>query len=257
MAGDERPPVCDYEGSDYQSRFWEEGGREYEDRAEASALERLQPLPPGRWLEVGAGAGRNTARYRGFDQLILLDYSHSQLMTARERLGGGAGFLVVQSDIYHLPFARGTFAAATMIRTLHHMAEPLRALKEIRRVLSLGAGLLLEYPNKRNVKAILRWWLGRQEWNPFSGKPVEFARLNYNFHPRAVREWLRRCGFSIERELSVSHFRLNWLKRRLPLALLVALDAALQPTGRWWHLAPSVFLRARATEGSSTAGSNE
>ena len=39
------PPVCNYEGSDYQTSVWEQGGREYEDRAEAIALERL--LPPG------------------------------------------------------------------------------------------------------------------------------------------------------------------------------------------------------------------
>jgi len=31
------PPVCDYEGSDYQTSFWDKGGREYEDRTEAIA----------------------------------------------------------------------------------------------------------------------------------------------------------------------------------------------------------------------------
>ncbi len=25
------PPVCNYEGSDYQTSFWDEGGRSYED----------------------------------------------------------------------------------------------------------------------------------------------------------------------------------------------------------------------------------
>jgi hypothetical protein len=40
----EKPPVCNYEGSDYQERFWEKGGRSYEDAVEAVALKRL--LPP-------------------------------------------------------------------------------------------------------------------------------------------------------------------------------------------------------------------
>jgi len=31
------PPVCDYEGSDYRSRFWEGQGRDYEDQAERIA----------------------------------------------------------------------------------------------------------------------------------------------------------------------------------------------------------------------------
>ena len=37
------PPVCNYEGSDYQTSFWDQGGREYEDRTEAIALRRLLP----------------------------------------------------------------------------------------------------------------------------------------------------------------------------------------------------------------------
>ena len=45
------PPVCNYEGSDYQQSFWEAGGRSYEDGAEAVALRRMLPAS-GRWLEV-------------------------------------------------------------------------------------------------------------------------------------------------------------------------------------------------------------
>ena len=52
------PPVCDYEGSDYQDRFWEEGGRAYEDGAEVLALKRLLPKGGSHLLELGAGAGR-------------------------------------------------------------------------------------------------------------------------------------------------------------------------------------------------------
>ena len=35
-------PVCDYEGSCYQTEFWEQGGREYEDRVERIALRHLR-----------------------------------------------------------------------------------------------------------------------------------------------------------------------------------------------------------------------
>ena len=37
------PPICNYEGSDYQQAFWEKGGRAYEDQAEAIALKKLLP----------------------------------------------------------------------------------------------------------------------------------------------------------------------------------------------------------------------
>ncbi|HEY5903626.1 MAG TPA: class I SAM-dependent methyltransferase, partial [Anaerolineales bacterium] len=80
-------PICSYEGSDYQTSFWERGGRAYEDRAEAAALARLLPPDGDLMLEVGAGAGRNTPRYAGFQRIVLLDYSRTQLEQARDRLG--------------------------------------------------------------------------------------------------------------------------------------------------------------------------
>ena len=68
------PPLCDYENSDYQTSFWEQGGREYEDQVEAIALKHLLPNQ-GQWLlEIGAGAGRNTPRYHAFQHIVLLDY---------------------------------------------------------------------------------------------------------------------------------------------------------------------------------------
>ena len=45
--------------------------------------------------------------------------------------------------------------------------------------------------------------------------------------------------------LAVSSFRLGPLKRLAPTSLLVALDSAVQPTGRWQQLSPSVFVRSR------------
>src|SRR5512140_3757891 len=71
MPEEKRPPVCDYEGSDYQTRFWEKGGREYEDLCEAIALRRLLPKKGQLLLELGAGAGRNTPRYQGFERVVL------------------------------------------------------------------------------------------------------------------------------------------------------------------------------------------
>ncbi|MEW6567334.1 MAG: class I SAM-dependent methyltransferase [Chloroflexota bacterium] len=248
------PSICDYEGSDYQQRFWEHGGREYEDRVEAIALRRLLPPGGGRLLEVGAGAGRNSPRYAGYEQVVLLDYSRWQLRQAQARLGPSGRYRYVVADAYRLPFAPGTFQAATMIRTFHHMADPLLALRQVRRVLGRGAPFVLEFANKRNLKAIARWLLRRQEWNPFDKAAVEFAALNFDFHPAAVRAWLTEAGFVIRRQLTVSHFRVGLLKRRLPLQLLVAFDSLAQWTGNLWQLSPSVFLLARAAGGDGASG---
>ena len=241
------PPVCSYEGSDYQSSFWEKGGREYEDRTEAIALKRLLPKKGRLLLELGAGAGRNTPRYTGFDRIILLDYSRTQLEQAQERLGTSAKYLYVAGDAYRLPFVDGLFDVTTMIRTLHHMADAPKALAQVKNVLRSDGVFILEFANKLNLKAIGRYLLGRQKWNPFTLEPVEFAKLNFDFHPRAVRKWLRNLGFTIEKTLTLSHFRVGLLKRRLPTDVLVSLDSLFQWTGALWQLSPSVFVRACKT----------
>jgi ubiquinone/menaquinone biosynthesis C-methylase UbiE len=247
------PPVCDYEDSDYQASFWDQGGREYEDRVEAVALKRLLPRPGRLMLEVGAGAGRNTARYGGYERVVLLDYSITQLEQAQTRLGKSEMYVYVAADAYHLPFIEGLFDAATMIRVLHHMADAPRALAQVRDVLSPNGTFLLEFANKRNAKAVLRYLFGRQSWNPFTLEPVEFAALNFDFHPAAVRGWLRQLGFEIQKTLTVSHFRAGVLKRVVPIGVLVLLDSALQWTGEFWQLTPSVFTRARLrASGSET-----
>lgn len=242
----DKPPVCDYEGSDYQERFWEQGERQYEDQTEAIAIRRLMPKSGKLLLELGAGAGRNTPRYGGFERIVLLDYSTTQLAQAQARLGSSKRYIYVAADVYKLPFVDGLFDGATMIRVLHHMADVPRALVQIRQVLQPKAHFILEYANKLNLKAILRYLLGRQDWSPFDQEPVEFIELNFNFHPQAVRDWLRELGFAIQRQLTVSHFRIGWLKRNIPLKILVGLDSLFQFTGALWQLTPSVFLRAEA-----------
>ncbi len=243
----ERPPICDYEGSDYQSSFWEEGGRAYEDRVEAIALRRLLPSSGKLLLEVGAGAGRNTPRYLGFERVVLLDYSLTQLQQARDRLGQNKGYVYVAADAYRLPFVPGLFDTATMIRTLHHMADAPLVLRQIRRVLQPEGVFILEFANKLNLKAILRYILHQQPWSPFSPEPVEFAALNFDFHPKTVRSCLQESGFTVGRQLTVSHFRLGVLKRYIPLDILVGMDSMAQLTGNWWQLTPSVFVRCQAT----------
>ena len=239
------PPVCDYEGSDYQKSFWDSGGREYEDRTEAIALKRLLP-PGGRLLlELGAGAGRNTPRYRGFDRVVLLDYSRTQLEQAHQRLGNSDKYVYVAADVYRLPFVEGLFDTATMIRVLHHMADAPKALGQVKNVLDANGVFILEFANKLNLKAILRYWLGRQDWNPFTLEPVEFVKLNFDFHPKAIRDWLTELNFSIERTLTLSHFRVGFLKRIIPTSVLVFFDSILQWMGAWIQVTPSVFVRAR------------
>ena len=243
-------PICDYEGSAYRTEFWGQG-REYEDAVERVALRHLLPPTGRRLVEIGAGYGRLADLYSGYDEVVFFDYALSQLRQARELWedaapGGRPRYVYVAGDFYNLPFASGLFDTVATVRTIHHAADPPAVLQGVARILAPGGAFVLEFANKRNVKAILRYLVRRQDWSPFDWEPVEFVELNLNFHPAWMWERLAEVGLQIQELRTVSHFRLGLLKRLVPTGLLVSLDRLFQPTGALFQLTPSVFVRADA-----------
>jgi hypothetical protein len=115
---------------------------------------------------------------------------------------------------------------------------------------------VIEFANKLNLKAMLRWALGRQNWSPFESTPYEFVELNFNFHPTWMRRQFQQAGLTIKNLRTVSHYRINLLKQLLPTWLLVKLDSWAQPTGNWWQLTPSIFVQAQANKTTNTSPSN-
>lgn len=233
-------PICDYEGSTYRTDFWEGKGREYEDRAERVALRHLLPPRGGRLLDIGAGFGRLASLYAGYQQVILLDYSRSQLAFARQQLGDER-FIYVAADIYRLPLAANAVDTTVMVRVLHHIADVPLALRQIAHVTRPGGTLVLEHANKRHLMNILRCSL-RPGPNPFDRRPYEFAPLHYDFHPAWIEARLHEAGFMPEMRRSVSNLRSGLLKRIFSTTTLVKMDAMLQVMLAPLALGPSVFV---------------
>jgi len=244
-----RPNICDYEGSAYRTDFWTQE-RSYEDAVERIALGALLPPTGRRLVEIGAGFGRLVDLYAGYEHVILFDYSRSLLQEARARLGsvdpsGRPRYTYVLGDFYDLPFAVGVFDTVTMVRAIHHAQDVSRVMRGVNAILAPKGAFVLEFANKRNIKAIVRWLLRRQEWTPFCAEPYEFVDLNFDFHPTWMRARLQEAGFTLKATRSVSHFRLNGLKKTIPHNVLVSLDKYAQLTGRWWQLSPSVFVQSQ------------
>ena len=245
------PVICDYEGSSYRTDFWTHD-RTYEDAVERIALKALLPPSGHRLVEIGAGFGRLVDLYAGYDQVILFDYSRSMLKEARAQWGDAAPsgkpqYLYVAGDFYMLPFVPGLFDTITMIRVIHHAKDAPRVIEGIAEIIAPAGTFVLEFANKRNLKAILRWLLHKQEWSPFDPFPYEFAALNFDFHPHWMLAQLRQVGFAVKAQRTVSHFRLALLKRFISTRHLIKLDSLAQPTGRWWQYAPSVFVKSQYT----------
>jgi len=243
---DSTTPVIDYEGSGYRTDFWVGQGREYEDAVERAALGQLLPARGRRIAEIGAGFGRLADLYQGYEQIVLFDYSRTLLQEAAQRWGRDARFVFVAGNVYDLPLADGVLDSLVMVRVMHHLANVPQALAQLRRVLHRESVAVLEYANKRNLKAMLRWLVGRQEWSPFAGEPVEFVKLNFDFHPAWMGKRMGEAGLEIDRQFAVSHFRLPLLKEKIPAQSLVGIEKRFFGLSGRFPVAPSVFLQATA-----------
>lgn len=239
------PEVMDYEGSGYRTDFWEGQGRDYEDQTERVAIRKLLPKKGKRLLELGAGFGRLTHEYDGYEQVILVDYSSTLLQEAQAHLGTDSRFVYVAANIYQLPIADGACDGASMVRVIHHFADVPAALAQIRQTLAPDSTFILEFANKRNLKAIVRHLLKQQDWNPYDRDPIEFVKLNFDFHPKYMADELNKAGFKTEQKLSLSYLRMSILKRTIPTKLMVGLDNILQSTAALGTYSPSVFTRNR------------
>ncbi len=248
-------PRCSYEGSAYQNEFWT-AERAYEDQAERFALQRMLPPRGRRIVEIGAGAGRLADLYEGYDQIYLVDYAQTQLEQARARLGDDPRFVFVQGDIYNLPFPDGFFDTVVTVRVLHHLKELEVALREVARITAPRGVYLTEFANKQNLKAIIRFLLGKGKAgeNPFSTEPFEFVPLNLDHHPRHVLAALDAAGFVTVDEVGASFFRLPLLKRLLPPPLLAQADRLLQRVAAPLRLTPSIFLQSYRPAAPSEEG---
>jgi SAM-dependent methyltransferase len=249
----QNPPVIDYEGSHYRTEFWEGQGRQYEDATERLALQRLLPATGKRIAELGAGFGRLANLYDGYEQVVLFDYSRTLLREAVERWGQDRRYIFVAGNVYDLPLASASLDTLVMIRVMHHLAHVPKALSQIHRVLHRQSVAVVEYANKRNAKAVARFGIGRQRWSPFDQAPVEFVKLNFDFHPVWMWEQFQQAQLMVRRQLAVSHFRLQLLKRLVPAQTLARVDSLFFGLGVLYPLAPSVFVQLAAKGGNTAA----
>lgn len=246
-----QPPICSYEDSPWRTEFWY--GRAYEDRAERIALARMLPAHGARLCEIGAGFGRLTEFYLGYEHILLLDYARSMLRDAREHIAQHprlapyrSRITLVVADLYNLPFADSALDTTVTVRVLHHVADIPRAFSEIARVVRPAGTYVTEFANKRHLKALLRYALTRRTPNPCTYEPYEFVRLNFDFHPRYIEDHLRAVNFSIRERRGVSFFRVALLKRLVPAPILATLDGILQSLISNLYLSPSIFFRAES-----------
>jgi ubiquinone/menaquinone biosynthesis C-methylase UbiE len=166
----------------------------------------------GRVLEIGAGDGRNFARYPAGVELTAVEPEPNLRAQAQAR--GGVDVLDATAEA--LPFADASFDAAVVSLVLCSVPDQAAALQEIRRVLKPG-GELRFYEHviatTQPTKALLQVLDRSGIW----------PRLAGGCHPaRDTERAIAEAGFSVRRSERIN-FRADRWEPRIPYLVGVAL----------------------------------
>ena len=158
--------------------------------------------PGDRVLDAACGTGdlAIAGLRAGAGKVTGLDFSERMLERARRK---DARIDWVRGDMLALPFADGTFDAATVGFGVRNVADLEAGLRELRRVLKPGGGLaILEITTPRGVlKPFFSLWFDRVV--PLLGKLLPGGSA-YTYLPASVKRFpnaeafaalLRECGF--------------------------------------------------------------
>jgi SAM-dependent methyltransferase len=188
----------DYEGIDY-AEFWAGPEKAHIDRLEQRLVSRF--LPGGQiFAEIGSGFGRLAPCYLDRYATAHMVEPASNLRQLAEKNFTTA--VHVDADVYDLPFDDATLDGLLMVRVMHHLTEPRKALSELHRVLRPGGVMFFSYSNKRNLPRVVKC-LATREGHPFTGDVERYGKALWGHHPRYMEGLVTDVGFRIERRVGV------------------------------------------------------
>ena len=154
---------------------------------------RCVPRASGEVLEVGVGSGLNLALYdpQRVTRVVGIDPSEPLLVKARQRAGAAAVHVqLLRAAAEQLPFDSARFDSAVVTYTLCSVADPAKALAEVRRVLRPGGRLLFIEHGLAPDAAPRRWQVRITPW---------WRRASGNCHlDRDVEREIETAGFVVD-----------------------------------------------------------
>ena len=132
-------------------------------------------------LDVGCGTGAlsEALLHRGAQAVVGVDPSPRYVEFASARLGGGGNAAFNVGSVMDLPFSDGRFGAAVSNLVLNFVPEPLRAAREMRRVVRSGgavAACVWDYAGR--MELLHNFWDAAVALDPGARNFVEGARFS-------------------------------------------------------------------------------
>ena len=244
-----------YDTYDYPA-YWI--GREYEHESEVLAIRAfLQKIPKIKTiLEVGAGFGRLVPAYAFRAKKIVLTEPSGKLLKICRLSYPEENFSFVQTTAENLSkkIRSKSVDLAICVRVVHHVEEIDELIENTCRVLKYKGYLILEFANKKHLKATLLEFLRGNFTFPIdifpsdkrSAKSIKKATLPFlNYHPDEIKRKLIECDFRVVETRSVSNIRSPFLKKLLSTETLISLEKTLQVPLSFLSFGPSIFVLAQ------------
>ena len=242
--------LADYNDKNYDyTKYWD--GRGYENESEFIALRKL--LPKGyskdrKVIDIGGGFGRLLPVLRErFGDITIFDYSQKLLNIAQNKAEDlGLEIKTVNGDVNKIcDLVEDKYDCVTMIRVSHHLDDLEKVFMQIKNLLNDDGIFILEIANKVHFKSVVGNLL-KCNFKYFNISSVSVATKDVTFlnhHPKYVEGVLKNLGFTIQDTLSVSNFRHPFIKKAVPIDILLKIEKLMQNIGSKVYFGPSIFYK--------------
>jgi ubiquinone/menaquinone biosynthesis C-methylase UbiE len=207
-------------------------------------------------LDIGAGFGRLTPLYIFRAQKIILADPSAKLLKLAKLKVKNRKVVLLQSKVENLlsKIHKNSIDLVILVRVLHHIKDLNEAFYIINKICKKGGFFILEFANKSHIKATFHEFIKGNLTFPLdifpkdirSKKSIRLGTLPFvNYHPDFIKEKLKEYNFKIVESRSVSNIRSPFLKRIIPLDLLLYLEKNIQRFLSVFNFGPSIFILAR------------
>ncbi len=235
----------------FYDKYWQD--RRYEHQCEVLAINRLIGNKKfANACDIGGGFGRLSRYLTDFaEQVTLVEPSEKMRVMAKSFLKTFTDVKVVNGSADKTSLPESSQNLLISVRVLHHIPEIASTISEFARITKPNGYVIIEFANSLNIKSRIR--------SLFTGKKIPLTAIDLrsqenikrgsisfvNHHPTTIFSELEKNGFAIKNRLSVSNFRIPFLKKIIPTPILLALEYLLQVPLGWLYFGPSIFVLAQ------------